>query len=107
MVASRAKLTKNYVITFDVKPTGTVPGWSNLLRVFNVDANCCKIGQRIPAIFFRSRTSKLHICNAINENGNSCFDVPAALPMDKYSTVNTEATILSTSIYFLPLKTSQ
>ena len=92
MLASRGKQTKDYVISFDVKLTDTVPGWTNILRVFNVEQNSGKIGTRIPAVFVHSRTTKLHICNAINGNGNNCFN-SKPLPKNQYTTVVIQQTL--------------
>lgn len=64
---------------------GLVSGWSNILRVNAGTQNCCSVGNRIPALFFYHRTTKLHVCNAINNNGNKYFN--KVIPMGKFTNV--------------------
>ena len=81
-----AVVQKAYRFTLDIKPTGTKKGWTNVFRATATPTkNCCSYGNRVPAIFFRSDTSKLHICNSINGRGN--FYIDEMIPMDKYTTV--------------------
>ena len=86
MISSRGKQTKNYVISFELKLDKTVSGWSNVLRVFNEEHSCCMVGSRIPAVYVHSGSTRLHICNAINNNGNTCFN-SKPLPKGQYTTV--------------------
>jgi len=76
-----------YDISVDLRITGTVSGWSNIFA-FSVDhANHDLIhpknGDRIPAVFLHSGTSKLHICSGINGNNNHCYN-SAAMEMDTW-----------------------
>merc|ERR1712072_525717 len=44
-----ALLPKQFDISFDFKPTKWIGGWTNILHL-TTGANCCGLGQRIPAI---------------------------------------------------------
>ena len=65
---------REYSLQIDFKPTKKLPGWTNLFRMASEPGNNVKVGNRIPAIFFRSNTFKLHVCSAINGNKNSCWN---------------------------------
>ena len=86
MLSARGKQTKNFVISFELKLDKEISGWTNVLRVFNEEQNCCKVGSRVPAVFVHGGTTKLHICHAINGNGNTCFN-SKPLPKGQYTTV--------------------
>ena len=84
-VADIPKITKEWSLTVDIKPTGKTPGYTNLVHLTSTKKNCCGFGDRIPAIWFISKTSRLHICGGINR-GNECYN-SGNLPMNKYTTV--------------------
>ena len=82
-VKNRAMLRKNpllrgWTLTMDIKPNGTVPGWSNILHA-TVDNNRGKYGGRTPGIWFHSNSNKLHICSAVSGNRNYCYSGIIAL----------------------------
>uniref|UniRef100_A0A7M5V0H6 Uncharacterized protein n=1 Tax=Clytia hemisphaerica TaxID=252671 RepID=A0A7M5V0H6_9CNID len=85
-VAGRSRQTKDFLISFEVKPIDKEKSWANIFRVTNKDKNCCQVGLRAPAVWFRPNSMKLHICMAINGNGNLCFN-SKELPKGKYTKV--------------------
>ena len=48
-------------------------GWSELLRFTATGDNCCKAGDRIPAIFLNS-AGYMHLCSQVGSNGNFAKD---------------------------------
>ena len=67
------KLTPAYRVKFDFKPLQFQSGWTNIIHLTQ-DGNCCKAGQRIPAVFFYSAAStatknKLLLCSAVGNTG--------------------------------------
>ena len=48
--------------------------------------NCCGVGDRIPAAWFWSKTTKLHICSGVNNAGNTCYN-SSPLPLNKYTNI--------------------
>ena len=60
-------------MSVDIMPTGTMDGWSNILHV-GTGGDHAIYGNRSPGIWFHSRTTKLHICNAVNGNSNYCVN---------------------------------
>ena len=66
-------LPKQFDISFDFKATKWMGGWTSILHL-TTGANCCGIGQRIPAIF--PLNGKLAISFAVDRNGNYYFWTP-------------------------------
>ena len=81
------RLTKSYTVKFQIKPTGTVGGWSNILHMTANDNNCCNYGDRNPAVFVHGSSTKLHICSSVSNNGNHCVNPPTALPINTWTAV--------------------
>lgn len=81
-----------YEVSVDLKITGTVSGWSNIFAM-QVDSAGAdnrlihpKNGDRIPAVFLHSDSSRLHICSGINGNHNYCYN-SEAMDMDTWFNV--------------------
>ena len=66
-------LPKQFDISFDFKATKWIGRWTNIMHL-TTGANCCGIGQRIPAIF--PLNGKLAISFAVDRNGNYYFWTP-------------------------------
>ena len=79
---------KSYSFTFEIKLKGKVKGWSNVAHVLNKDGNCCSHGQRIPAIFVYSDSSRIHVCSSVDNNGN--FYVDHNIPMGEFVNVTVQ-----------------
>ena len=78
-------LSQHWKLQFSIKPFHTKHGWTNIMHA-TIGGNVGKIGDRIPAVFFNSRTTKLHICSAVSGNKNFCKNTNA-LPVNKFSSV--------------------
>ena len=52
-------LYQEYSISFEIKPTDTVTGWSSIIRIGNGDCDNCKYGARSPALFFVTETTSI------------------------------------------------
>lgn len=76
-------LAKDYVISFDVTPTGTVGGWSNLFRFQLGDGDCCSPGQRTPALWFWPGNLALHLIVGDIGDGNWGIHQTQQLTMNK------------------------
>ena len=87
------KLSRSYSVKFDFKPSQFQPGWTNIIHLTSTGENCCNYGDRIPAVWVRSRssgatTNKLEVSSAINNNGNFFFSPrPATVPLGQWTTV--------------------
>ena len=77
---------KNYEVSFDIKPTGQFFDWSSVLHVSRGN-NYGAYGDRIPGVWFIANTYRLHICSAVNNNVNYCYNTRQNLPTNKFSTV--------------------
>ena len=76
---------KNYKVSVDIYPKGTVSGWSSLLHI-GLGLNEEIYGDRNPAIFFHDSALTLRIYSAIN--GNKIYAVPTEpLSMYEWTTV--------------------
>ena len=83
---------KDYIIKFDIKPLSTKRGWSNIFHNSFTDKNCCDMGDRSPAIWFYSDTTKMHIRTSAsgaetNISGNNGLNPTYHLPIGKISHV--------------------
>ena len=81
-------LPRGWRLQFALKPLGLIHGWSNILHA-TTGGNNGKYGYRIPGIWFHSRTSKLHICSAVNGNPNYCYN-SHALPIHKKAIITVQ-----------------
>ena len=66
-----------------IKPTGKVNDWSNIFHT-TIGGNHGKYGDRVPGIWFRKNTNKLHICSAVSGKVNYCYD-SQSLPTNKFT----------------------
>ena len=69
-------LPRGWRVTLQVRPSGTVYGWSNVLHA-TIGKNIARYGDRIPGIWFNSGSTRLHICSAVNGNKNYCYNSPS------------------------------
>ena len=68
------ELTASWTVCFDIKVTGTLAAWSNIVHFTDQDTNNVNFGDRIPGVWLRmGMTTQLHICSAISTNKNTCF----------------------------------
>ena len=73
LIQSLPVMFKEYEVSIDIKPVGTVIGWSNILHV-TAGGNYKEYGDRLPALFFAPNNHNLHICSAVSGNRNYCVD---------------------------------
>lgn len=73
-------------ISFNIFPVNLVHGLSNILHA-TIGRDVGRIGYRIPAIWFRSGTTRLHICSAVSGGQNYCYNSFRDLPLFKQSFV--------------------
>ena len=66
-------LERGWSLSFDIKPTGLVAGWSSILHA-TIAGNIGRYGERTPGIWFPPNTNQLHICSPVNGNANFCFN---------------------------------
>ena len=65
-------LSKEWSLTFKIRPTGILEGW-NVIFQATIGGACCSIGQRIPGVWFYPSTSKIHVQSAVNGQGGYGF----------------------------------
>ena len=92
-------LHKQWSLSVDIKPTGLVEGWSNVLHV-GLGDDVGTYGDRSPGIWFASLDTRLHIPSAINGNHNyyNYGDTPA-IPMNEWTNVHVSQVQLSDGSY--------
>ena len=86
MIARKDILPRGWGVIIQVKPFGKVSGWSNILHA-TVGGNIKNYGDRIPGIWFHSKSTKLHICSAVNRNLNYCYNAPQQLHPYRFTTI--------------------
>ena len=77
---------------------GTVREWSNIFQLTN-GVFSGTIGSRMPAVWFRSGTRRLHICTVLGTNDNYCVDGTSDIPASVFTNVNIQQKRLSTGSY--------
>jgi len=87
MIMGEVGALENYELSFTINPRSTWSGWTEILRVSAEVGNCCEMGQRIPALFFSSGTTKIHFCTGCGNNGNTCMNAPVSLPLNQETKV--------------------
>ncbi|XP_066933093.1 uncharacterized protein [Clytia hemisphaerica] len=90
-------IQKTYQFTFEIKPTGIKEGWTNVFHGYNLDGNCCHFGQRIPALFMRSNTSRL--MTVVPVGNNSRYQVNEWLPMHEATNVTIRQSLRADGTY--------
>lgn len=83
-------IDKDYRLEFTIMPTGRIDGWSNILHVTLTGNNCCNPGDRMPGIWFHSKSTRMHIRSGDQTCGNCGMDPPVELPLNKETTVVVE-----------------
>jgi len=83
--SSLPRVGKQWYLSFDVKPTGTVGSLSNIVHA-TIGKDSERFGDRIPGVWFRPGKTELSICSAVNEKKNSCW-TSKALPLNKFTNV--------------------
>ena len=91
LLATIPKLSKSYHVAFEFKPTTFESGWTNIIHL-TTGESCCGEGSRIPAVWFHSSSTtatknKLHICSAVNGEGNYCTDSAVVVPRGQWTRV--------------------
>lgn len=88
---------KAWSLELDVKPTGTVSEWSNVIYL-TIGAHYENYGDRTPAIWFPTNSNELFIDSAVNGNlayGYKCKE----LPRDVFTNVKVTQTLISKNHY--------
>lgn len=78
-------LSRHWKLQFSIKPLHVKHGWTSIIHA-SIGENVAKYGDRIPAVFFHSGSTRLHICSAVSGNKNYCKDFKP-LPLNKFSTI--------------------
>ena len=73
-------------VSFDIRPRGVVDGWNNIIHFTATGNNCCGVGDRIPGVWFHSRSTELLICSTVNNKGENYYK-SKSLPMNKFTHV--------------------
>ena len=72
MISTIPEFSKEWRVTFDIKPLKKVADLSNILHI-TTGSDCCSYGSRIPGIWFDKNSFKLVVANAVNGQGNYQF----------------------------------
>ena len=69
-------------VSFEIHPKGVHYGWENIIH-FTTGGNVGVDGNRIPAVWFHSGSTRLYICSSLNGNSNSCYS-SKTIPPNRY-----------------------
>lgn len=85
------RVGKQWYLSFDLKPTGIVSSWSNILHL-TIGKNIERFGDRIPGIWFHPGRTAIHITNAVNGNKNYIWDSKDDLALNTFFNVRVRQT---------------
>ena len=83
--------TGNYILSFEIVPTGTVgPLWSSILRFTN-GGDCCGFGNRSPGFWFKPFSAELYVVVGDSYNGAwHYYTQPIILPLKTRTKITLE-----------------
>ena len=86
---SEFKSWDNFVFSLTIRPLGKKRGWTNIIHNTFTGRNCCRAGDRWPAIWFCSNSTRLHIRigKAGGSSWNNGINTSYHLPLNKESRV--------------------
>merc|ERR1712127_876999 len=87
---ARTDMPIDYTVTFDLYPKGKVNGWANIIHFSSNGGNCCQYGQRSPAMWFYSASTRFHMIDGHGQVGNDECPITEQLPLNKWTTVKIE-----------------
>ena len=73
--------TGNYILSFEIVPTGTVDDWGNILH-FTTGDDCCDFGSRSPGIWFVPDDIIISVSIGDSTDGNWYINTDTALPLN-------------------------
>ena len=75
----------DFVLSFTIRPLGKKRGWQNIIHNTFTNKNCCGAGDRWPAIWFYSNTTRMHIrLGKASRNWNNGHNPTYQLPLNQY-----------------------
>ena len=81
LVQTLPKYYGNYDVSFDVIPRGGKSNHYASIIHLTIGGNHRRLGDRIPAIWFRPGTLTLSICTSINKHSSHCINGKGNLPI--------------------------
>jgi len=81
------KTHRNFKMSFVIKPSRTLHGWTNIMHMTKSNNNCCNALDRIPAIWFFDRSTRMHVRMGRPHSGNDGCNTGRSLALNKWSKV--------------------
>lgn len=85
LIAKLKTLPRGWKVSFTINPFGTLAGLSNILHA-TIGKNNEKYGDMTPAVWFHSKSTKLHIVSAVNGFKGYTFN-SRQIPLHKNSSI--------------------
>merc|ERR1711865_1353150 len=98
--AGKVDLPTDFSVSFGLTPTKKINGWANILHVTATGGNCCRYGDRVPAIWFYSRTTRFHMIDGHQRVGNDECPITQQLPLNKRTNVKIDMRPTQCNVYF-------
>jgi len=89
-VIGNITVTRDYKLEFDITPMSINRGWASIFHFTSTGGNCCKPGERSPAIWFVPGSLNLHVRIGDSASGNWGFENQAGCKLNKKSHVTLE-----------------
>jgi len=100
LLTSTFMTSKEYTLSFDIKPFSVKSGWTNILHFTADNGNCCGMQNRIPAVWFHSELTRIHYRSGNRIDGNDGCDPEETLPLDQWTTVKAVLADGAFTVYF-------
>merc|ERR1712127_825358 len=97
---ARTDMPTDYTMTFDLYPKGKIGGWANIIHFSATGGNCCNYGDRVPAIWFYSGTTRFHMIDGHQRVGNDECPITEQLPLNKRTNVKIDMRPTQCNVYF-------
>ncbi|XP_066914473.1 uncharacterized protein [Clytia hemisphaerica] len=81
LLFTKPTLNRGWTLSLQIRPLGKCSGWCNIFHA-SIGSDNSAYGDRVPALWFWSGTTDLHICSAVSGNKDYCTR-SKSLPINK------------------------
>ena len=91
-------LHKDWSVSVEVNPSGTISDWSTILRV-GIGGDIGVYGDRTPTLFFSAGTTSLYVTSSVNNNRNYYYDT-GVFPINTWTKLDVSQSLQSDGYHF-------
>ena len=87
-------------VSFTINVQNVNSNWRSIFHATNFNADCCDIGDRVPAFWITANALTMHISNSTSTNGNDYFYTNSSLPLNTDTNILITWTGQTVNVYF-------